>query len=260
MLHTTAIRSSFAAAICYVKGKGSPYSITERRVPELFMILGSQPAGDASHKLSGRLPLLSARPAVTPATLESYQFCCLVNRGVMGVNSLPKTVTKQHRGCNLHPGPSSPESSMLTTQLPSHPWYALYFRFYGCCCAQWAIWRRVNTTALSDVTASLCAGWRPCCNILVAMYPRRRRATTRDESITALFHKSFSKSVNRRLQCFDAVGRQEGHPACKKPSGGVLAWLSVWSEVQTCTGPSWCHCHSLSLASVKSRLVLPFWY
>ena len=24
--------------------------------------------------------------------------------------------------------------------------------------------------------------------------------------------------------------------------------------------PSWCHCHSLSLASVKSRLVLPFWY
>ena len=31
------------------------------------------------------------------------------------------------------------------------------------------------------------------------------------------------------------VGRQEGHPACKKhKSGGVLVWLSVWSEVQTC--------------------------
>jgi len=30
------------------------------------------------------------------------------------------------------------------------------------------------------------------------------------------------------------VGRQEGHPACKKLIGGVLAWLSVWSEVQTC--------------------------
>jgi len=29
------------------------------------------------------------------------------------------------------------------------------------------------------------------------------------------------------------VGRQEGHPACKKLSGEVLAWLSVWSEVQT---------------------------
>ena len=34
----------------------------------------------------------------------------------------------------------------------------------------------------------------------------------------------------------------------------------VWSEVQICIWPSWCHCHSLSLASVKSRLVLPFWY
>ena len=27
------------------------------------------------------------------------------------------------------------------------------------------------------------------------------------------------------------VGRQEGHPPVKKLSGGVLAWLSVWSEV-----------------------------
>jgi len=27
------------------------------------------------------------------------------------------------------------------------------------------------------------------------------------------------------------VGWQEGHQACKKLSGGVLAWLSVWSEV-----------------------------
>ena len=56
------------------------------------------------------------------------------------------------------------------------------------------------------------------------------------------------------------VRRQEGYPACKRLSGGVLAWLSVWSEVQTCIWPSWCQCHSLSLASVKSRLVLPLWY
>jgi len=34
------------------------------------------------------------------------------------------------------------------------------------------------------------------------------------------------------------VGRQEGHPACKKLSGGVLAWLSVWIKVQTCIWPS----------------------
>jgi len=56
------------------------------------------------------------------------------------------------------------------------------------------------------------------------------------------------------------VGRQEGHPACKNLSGGMLAWLFVWIEVQTCIWPSWWLCHSLSLASAKSRLVLPFWY
>jgi len=52
------------------KDKGSPYSITERRIPELIPVLGSQPAGDVSHKPDGRLPLLSARPAVIPATLK----------------------------------------------------------------------------------------------------------------------------------------------------------------------------------------------
>jgi len=34
------------------------------------------------------------------------------------------------------------------------------------------------------------------------------------------------------------VGWQEGHPACKKLSGEVLAWLSVWNKVQTCIWPS----------------------
>jgi len=48
----------------------NPYSITERRVPEPIPVLGNQPAGDLSHKPGGRLPLLSARPAVTPATLK----------------------------------------------------------------------------------------------------------------------------------------------------------------------------------------------
>jgi len=42
------------------KGKGSPYSITERRVLKLIPVLGSQPAGDVSHKPGGRQPLLSA--------------------------------------------------------------------------------------------------------------------------------------------------------------------------------------------------------
>ena len=50
--------------------KGNLYSITDRRVPELIPVLGSQPAGDVSHKPGGRLPLLSARPAVIPQPLR----------------------------------------------------------------------------------------------------------------------------------------------------------------------------------------------
>jgi len=39
-------------------------------VPQLIPVLGSQPARDGSHKPGGRLPLLSARPAVTLAALK----------------------------------------------------------------------------------------------------------------------------------------------------------------------------------------------
>jgi len=68
--------------ICVKKVKvAGPYSIADRRVPELIPVLGSQlkdwcyiifghPAVDVSHKPGGRLPLLSTRPAVTPATLK----------------------------------------------------------------------------------------------------------------------------------------------------------------------------------------------
>jgi len=38
----------------------------------------------------------------------------------MGVNSWPRTVTRQRCGCDLNPGLSAPESSTLTTRLPSH--------------------------------------------------------------------------------------------------------------------------------------------
>ena len=52
------------------KGKGRLYSTAQRRVPEQIPVLGSQPAGHVSHKPGGRLPLLSARPAIILATLK----------------------------------------------------------------------------------------------------------------------------------------------------------------------------------------------
>ena len=55
------------------------------------------------------------------------------------------------------------------------------------------------------------------------------------------------------------VGCQEGFPACRKVSGEVLAWLSVWSEVQRVAyGPADANATISSLALLKSRMALPF--
>jgi len=66
----TVIKMHFNNPFKFLVKKGSPYSITNRRVPELIPVLCIQPAGDVSHKPGGRLPLFSARPVVTPATLK----------------------------------------------------------------------------------------------------------------------------------------------------------------------------------------------
>jgi len=68
------------------KGKGSPYLITECRIPELIPVLGSQPAGDVSHKANGRLPLLSARPQLPSQPL----------RGLLPISLLGE---QRHDGC-----------------------------------------------------------------------------------------------------------------------------------------------------------------
>jgi len=85
----------------------------------------------------------------------------------------------------------------------------------------------------------------------------RQRLMTEEQTITAALHaantyatvqlfllavSAICLSLVVNYIAFSAwtllVGRQEGHPACRKLSGGVLAWLSVWSEVQTCIWPS----------------------
>ena len=91
---------------------------------------------------------------------------------------------------------------------------------------------------------------RPQQVLCTAMSTKKQLQWRRLISCGILLHLAFSALTL-------LVGRQEGHPVRKKLSGGVLAWLS---EARCCIWPSWCHCHSLSLASVKSRLVLPFWY
>jgi len=64
------INDGEAKPVREMKSRCTTSSVTERRVPELIPVLGSQPTGDVTHKPGGRLPPLSARPAVTLETLK----------------------------------------------------------------------------------------------------------------------------------------------------------------------------------------------
>ena len=95
----------------------------------------------------------------------------------MGVNSLPKTVTRQRRGCNLNPGPSAPESSTLTTRLPSHP--------IQCNTDKLLIhvldkvvsgWLQVSQFDLRRITTTVHKHWNHITNIIIA------RATEQQDS------------------------------------------------------------------------------
>jgi len=60
------------------------------------------------------------------------------------------------------------------------------------------------------------------------------------------------------LWCCWLAGRKGIRPVKTEWWGaGVVICLEWGADLHM---PSWCHCHSLSLASVKSRLVLHFWY
>jgi len=59
------------------------------------------------------------------------------------------------------------------------------------------------------------------------------------DMVNALNNKCAVDSVQYCFSALTLLARwHEGHPACKKLSGGVLAWLSVRGEVQICIWPS----------------------
>ena len=160
--------------------------------------------------------------------------------------------------CPLHTG----NSSMFTAlRKGSESWLLTIIcsTFSASCCHVTARsvdvprWRDFDDTALRFWDCTSCtkshtqkvsiSTYKVTFKLMLSWAPEVTRQLTKDISALTLL-----------------AGRREEHPACKKLSGGVLAWLSVCSEVQTCIWPSGFHCHSPSLASVKSRLVLPFWY
>jgi len=117
------------------KRKG-PHTRNERRVPELIPALGSQPAGDRSHKPGGRLALLSVGPAVTSPAAEHHRrwpgtkLCCSMTEAHV-CKQLAQGCTRQRGGRNSNPRPVYRTAVSLTTRPPSHTvqswqWVTIY--------------------------------------------------------------------------------------------------------------------------------------
>jgi len=96
------------------------------------------------------------------------------------------------------------------------------------------MWSLVNTGSLSDVLLAwalgICVRNKMFCHWISHIREYKVNSFADETNYVELI--SFSSALTL------LVGRHEGHLACKNLSGGVLAWLSVWSEMQTCIWPS----------------------
>jgi len=181
------------------------------------------------------------------------------------VNSLPKTVTRQRCDCDLNPGPSAPESSTLTTRLPSHVLSRhrklvagqVWKRVWGHEACSWKAWEpqmwrqkvmmiyfivlMCTEQAVSSAAAAAQDGNGASWRTNVFRFSGGWAGGWRCQRYKILLILSiYYWILLSHLWCFDTVcwssGRASGHD-------GVLAWLSVWSEVQVvCVMSSWCHC------------------
>ena len=128
----------------------------------------------------------------------------------------------------------------------------------------WHCWKQ-HCLCIGNLISMRMQYWLQCSWVTWTLYARYSQPVPTRESINFLLIPVVITFI--LLGCIAVpsvlwrcwLGGRKGIRPVKKLSGGVL-WLSVWSKVQTCIWPSWCHCHSLSLASVKSRLVSSFWY
>jgi len=85
------------------------------------------------------------------------------------VTGLPKTVTRQRHDCDLNPGPSAPESSTLSTRLPSHPVHIIeFYTFFGV--IFWPVCKPIAHGCLSLMTeATFCETFCILCFVVVVV-------------------------------------------------------------------------------------------
>jgi len=123
-------------------------------------------------------------------------------------------------------------------------------RFNVCHCklgkASFEVWELLSsTTELLLTYISLIWSWKAfITENQTSVYVTGTKISEKSVRLTRNYFMTAAISLNDAFSALTLlVGRQEGHPAYKKLSSVVLAWLSAWSEVQTCIWPSGCHCH-----------------
>jgi len=124
----------------------------------------------------------------------------------MGVNSLSETVTRQRRNCDLNPGPSAPESSTLTTRLPSHHPSHRRYSVHGLS-AQWTEDQYWPVQSLWDYESTLTFLYELCRSsaseleaLSLVWSPTNKRTEWNPSS--ALFGKISQKYVASRFEKF----------------------------------------------------------
>jgi len=81
---------------------------------------GTQPVPKAVHRSGCRDKHNWPQPVTLQSIMPSLNHCDLLRH--VGVNNLPKVVTRQRRGRELNSQPASCKSNALATRLPSHPY------------------------------------------------------------------------------------------------------------------------------------------
>ena len=105
--------------------KQKKIKVAHTRLPQLIPVLGSQPAGDVSHKPGGiGCHYFPSGPQLPPQPLIGLvPISLLGEQRHDGCDEFARDFYRQRRGCDLNRGPTAPESSTPTTPLPSNPKY-----------------------------------------------------------------------------------------------------------------------------------------
>jgi len=150
---------------------------------------------------------------------------------------LPKTVNRQRRGCDLNPGPSAPESSTLTTRLPSHLVNSVKYIDSRYACGVFMYVRACPSISISPKSSPFIMGIRAPINYIVPWARRSLRHKWYLDRFNRFCRPHHTHPFNGPLSGTTRVSRyQKGKTNLDFPEAGDSEWQ--WHQLghmQVCT-------------------------